>query len=227
MTRSTNARVAGITFLAYIAVAITSMILSARAKAGEGIAAKLASMAQHVSLVNAAAVLDLLSCFAAVILAVTLYALTRDEDPDLARLGFACRLCEGIVGAVSVQRSMGLLWLATAPAAHAPSAVGARDLASFLTWGDPGGYLFSATFFAVGSTAFAWLFLRGRMIPVGLAWLGLIASLLLVVALPLQIGDVVPGSVVQLLWLPMAAFEVPLGLWLIFKGAAPARRVAA
>jgi len=36
--------------------------------------------------------------------------------------------------------------------------------------------------------------------------------------------DVLPGSVIQFMWLPMAAFEIPLGLWLLIKGAAvPAR----
>jgi hypothetical protein len=47
MTRRTSARVAGYTFLIYIAVALTGMVLSSRAAAGEGTAAKLASIAQH------------------------------------------------------------------------------------------------------------------------------------------------------------------------------------
>jgi hypothetical protein len=72
----------------------------------------------------------------------------------------------------------------------------------------------------VGSTLFAWLFLRGRMIPIALAWLGVLASVLLVVSLPLQLADVLHGPVTQLMWLPMAAFEVPLGFWLLLKGVA-------
>lgn len=227
MTRTTNARVAGITFLAYIALGIGSMVLSGRASAGEGIAAILASLAQHAATVRLVALLDLLCGFSAVILGVTLYAITRDEDPDIARFGFACRLCEGLVGAVSIQSSLSLLWVATAPAAQAPSVAGAHDLGSLLQWGHPGGYLISATFFAAGSAAFAWLLLRGRIIPVALGWLGLIASALLVAALPLQIAGVLPGSVVSFLWIPMAAFEVPVAIWFLVKGAAPARRVAA
>ena len=80
-----------------------------------------------------------------------------------------------------------------------------------------------ATFFAVGSTLFSWLLLRGRMIPVALAWLGVLASVLLVVGLPLQLAGVLGGSATQLMWLPMAAFEVPLALWLLIKGLAPVR----
>ena len=49
MSRATNARVAGVAFLAYIGVGITDMLINGRAKAGADTAAKLASMAQHSS----------------------------------------------------------------------------------------------------------------------------------------------------------------------------------
>jgi hypothetical protein len=66
------------------------------------------------------------------------------------------------------------------------------------------------------------------MIPVALAWLGVLASVLLVVGLPLQMVGVLSGSVTQLMWIPMAAFEIPLALWLLIKGVAmPARRQSA
>ncbi|HEX9423014.1 MAG TPA: DUF4386 family protein [Pyrinomonadaceae bacterium] len=81
-------------------------------------------------------------------------------------------------------------------------------------------------FFAVGSTSFSWLLLRGRMIPVGLAWLGVLASVLLVVGLPMQLAGLLRGTVTQLMWLPMAVFEIPLALWLIIKGVATPRSSA-
>lgn len=93
----------------------------------------------------------------------------------------------------------------------------------------------SEIFFAVGSLLFCLLLLRGRVIPVGLAWLGVIASGLLVVVLPLQLAGLLGGSmswgasVTWLLWLPMLAFEVTLALWLIIKGVtlpAPQNRLA-
>lgn len=76
----------------------------------------------------------------------------------------------------------------------------------------------SAIFFAVGSLLFSWLLLRGRMIPVALAWLGVLASILWVVGLPLQLIGVLPDSVTWFIYLPMAAYEIPLALWLIIKG---------
>lgn len=56
-----------------------------------------------------------------------------------------------------------------------------------------------------------------------LAWLGVVASILVVVCLPLQLAGVLHGPITQLIWLPMAAFEIPLGLWLLIKGVAAVR----
>jgi hypothetical protein len=224
MTRTTNARIAGVTFLLYIAVAFPSMVLFGRATSGAGIAAKLAGLAQHAADVHLAVVLSLAGCFAALVLAVTLYAITRDEDPDLAMLALTCRVAEGVTGAGSISATLGLLWLATATGPDAPDPVAAQTLGAFILKDTP---LVSAIFFAVGSTLFSWLLLRGRLIPVSLAWLGVVASILLVVGLPLQLADVLHGPVTQLMWLPMAAFEIPLGVWLLVKGVrAPPRGAA-
>lgn len=171
MTRSTNARIAGATFLIYIAAGLAA--LSAGSAGADGSAVKLA----HV-------VLELLCNFAALVLGVTLYGITRDVDRDVAMLAMMCRVGEGVVGAVS------------------------------------GSMLVPATFFAVGSTLFSYLLLRGRTIPVLLAWLGVVASVLLVVGLPLQQAGVIGGLVTRLMYVPMLVFELVLGTWLIFKGVA-------
>jgi hypothetical protein len=165
MTRTTNARIAGFAFLFYIAAGIASMVLARRAHATE--------------------LLTLLTSFSALVLGVTLYAITREQDPDLAMLGLTCRVVEAMPGE-------------------------------------------GAIFFAVGSTIFSWLLLRGRMIPVALARLGVLASVLLVVILPLQRAGLFGGpmrwssSITWLMWLPMLVFEVALALWLLIKGVAPA-----
>jgi hypothetical protein len=155
------ARVAGFTFLFYIAAGISSMALSKQTQAAD--------------------VLSLLLNFSAIVLGVTLYMITREQGPGLALLALACRVIEAVHGE-------------------------------------------SAIFFAVGSTLFCWLLLRGRMIPTALAWLGVVASLLLVVILPLQLAGLFGGamswsaSITWLVWLPMLVFEVTLALWLIIKG---------
>jgi len=169
MTRTTNARLAGATFLLYIVAGMASMGL--RGQPG------------------VTAVLSLVTSFAALVLGVTLYAITREVDADLALLGLICRVVEAIPG-------------------HETAAI----------------------YFAVGSTIFSWLLLRGRMVPVALARLGVLASLVLVVILPLQRAGLFGGSTgwsssaTWIMWLPMLVFEVVLALFLLIKGVrAPAQ----
>ncbi|HET7249935.1 MAG TPA: DUF4386 domain-containing protein [Gemmatimonadales bacterium] len=215
MTRKTNARLAGFAFLFYIAVAFPSMVLLNRATSGVGLAAKLAGIAQHAADVRLSVLLSLGGCFSALVLAVTLYAITRDEDPDLAMLGLTCRVGEGLIGAASIPATVALLQLATVTGPQAPDGPATQALAAFVLEQSP---LVSALFFAVGSTLFSWLLLRGRVIPLALARLGLIASVLLVVGLPLQLAGFLSGLVTQLMWLPVAVFELTLGPWFLIKG---------
>ena len=89
-------------------------------------------------------------------------------------------------------------------------------------------------FFAVGSTIFCWLLLRGRLIPAALAVLGVTASALLVALLLVQRAGLFSGganwssSLTWIVWLPLLVFELAFAFWLIVKGvAAPAQRQAA
>ena len=226
MTRTTNARLAGFTFLAYIATGIASMVLFGQAAAGANAAASLASIAQHETAVRLTAVLTLLTFFEAVVLGVTLYALTRDEDLDLAVLGLCCRVGEGALGAASAVSTMRLLSVAVASSTSTvPDAAAATALGASLLRQGGESTAIGATCFAVGSTLFSYLFLRARSIPVPLAWLGVLASGLLVLALPVQLAGFLPASLAWPIWMPMLAFEVMLALWLLVKGVAmPARQ---
>ncbi len=226
MTRTTNARLAGFTLLFYIAVGVTSMVLSARTMAGaEGTAAKLASLVQHATTGRVDILLTLLQAACALVLAVTLYALTRDADPDLAVMALCCRAGEGVVGVLAPLGTLALLSVATASTAAAGAdAAAATALGALLL--SIGGWTgrIAAICFAVGSTLFSFLFLRARSIPVPLAWLGVVASVLLVATLPLQLAGFLTGPLTGYVWLPMLLFEVPLALWLLVKGvAAPTR----
>lgn len=170
-TRTTAARVAGFTFLFYIIVGISSMAGAFR----RGVPAELSTYAQNAS---------------AVILAVTLFVVTRVEQPVVAALGMIFRIAEGALGP-------------------------ALELTG-ITLSQP--TLIAATLFAIGSTFFCWLLLRGRMLPEALAWTGVLASIILVVGLSLQLDGLLGGPLTILMWMPMLAFEVPGGLWLLVKG---------
>src|SRR6266508_4315470 len=155
MTRTTNARIAGFTFLFYIAVALTGMVLSNRAASAGGTAAKLASIAGHASDVRAAVLLELLGCFSALVLAVTLYSITRDQDPDLAMLVLVFRAGEGVIGAVSSPRTLERLWLATATGADAPDPASASALGAILLKLPSWSSTLSASFYSIAPSALA------------------------------------------------------------------------
>ena len=217
MTRSASARTAGFTFLLYIAAVLGNAVLLGRAAQGQGIVAQLASIGQHATEVRIAVVLGLLTGFAALVLGVTLYAITREQDAELALLALICRVCEGVLIGLFIPGVLGRLWLAT-------SGIGASDseatqlVGAFLmqagTWNP------SAIFFAVGSTLFSWLLLQGRIVPAALGWLGVLASALLAVGQPLQLAGVIGAVDAALLVLPVLVFEVMLALWLLIKGVA-------
>lgn len=222
MTRSTNARIAGAAYLVYIGVAFPDMLLLNRATSGAGVAAKLANVAQHTTAMRIAIVLTLLSAFCAFALAVTMFAVTRDEDRDVAMLGLVCRVGEGVLGALPLT-TLGLLWLATATGPRAPDAATQAALAPFLLELGRWKTIVGSLLFATGSTAFSYLLLRGRMVPVWLAWLGVLGSALLVVLLPAQLAGLVGSPVTDAMWLPVAVFEIVLAVWLIAKGVPEAR----
>jgi hypothetical protein len=217
MTQRTNARVAGFAFLFYIAVGITQMVLSSPTQADDT-TARLALVARHAWRMRLNIILTLVICATAVVLAAALYAITRDEDPSVAVLGLSFRVGEGVLAALGALTSLGVLWLATEVAQVPATATLAELLLQLQAWN----VTIIATFFALGSTAFSWLLLRGRLIPVPLAWLGLVASLILVVGLPLRLVDAIGGTITQVMWLPMALFEIPLGFWLLIRGVRPA-----
>jgi hypothetical protein len=216
MTHTTNARIAGFTFLFYIAAGITSLVLFSRATGGQEVPAKLASIAQHVFQLRVTIILGLLEAVCAFVLAVTLYAITRDQNSDLAMLALIFRVGEGLLDANSTRPTLEMLWLGTSAGPTKPDAVTLQALGTYILAGPE--WIMAAVLFAMGSTLFSYLFLRGRTIPVPLAWLGVIASVLLVVVLPLQLAEFLRGPVTSYVWIPMLAFEVPLGFWLLIKG---------
>ena len=225
MTRRTNARLAGVAFLLYIAFGIPTMVLRGRAMTGQGIEAKLASILEHTADLHTAVLFDLFTSFCALVLGVTLWALTREQDPDVAMFAMLCRLCEGLAGALGVQRTMSLLWLANPSGPKAPDPATVHAIGSFLLNGQVSGV--GAIFFAVGSLLFSWLLLRGRMIPTLLAGWGVITSAVAVVALPLEFVHIFPSAWIWYVWLPLAAYEIPLAVWLLWRGAAAPARVPA
>jgi hypothetical protein len=211
MTLRNNARLAGVAYLLYIAVAFPDMVLSGRATAGATPAERLTTLARNQGTYSMAMVLGLISAFCAFALAVSLRGLTKAEDEDLSFFAAICRTGEGITSLISVALSVGLLALATSEP---------RDpaIAFYIFNVKSGLYDVGSTSFAVGSTLFCWLLLRGRLLPVWLAWIGVVGSAMVAVGVPLQMASVLSGPITQLMWIPIAIFEIVGAFWLIIKG---------
>src|ERR1700731_4410101 len=96
MTRITNARIAGFTYLFYAAIGICGDLLMSHAVGVEGDAAKLARFGEYATEVRIDILIKVLEAFSAFVLAVTLYGITRDEDHELAMLALVCRVAEGV-----------------------------------------------------------------------------------------------------------------------------------
>lgn len=221
MTRTTSARIAGFTLFFYIAVGILQMVLMNRATNAEGTAATLARVAGHATDVRVSVLLVLLECFSALVLGVAFYGITRDEGPELAMFALVCRVCEGVLGAIGIPRTLGLLSLATT---GAPEAGTANALGAYLLMPGPPAPI-GAIFWAVGSAIFSYLLLRGRIVPRWIAWLGVLSSALLAAGLPLQLVGVLNGLPAAYMWLPALVFELALGPWLIIRGVPPRIRL--
>jgi Domain of unknown function (DUF4386) len=223
MTRTTSARIAGFTYLFYavIGACLELLMHQARGVSVGDDAAKLVRIGQYATNVRLAVLITLLECFSALVLAVTLYGITRVQDHELAMLALVCRVVEGVLGTLRIPNYLGLLWLAKAGGAPgAPDIPTTNALGAFLLMPVPSVPI-STIFFAVGSTIFSYLLLRGRMVPVSIAWLGVISLGLLVLLLPLQLAGFSTGPLTGYYqWLPALVFQVVLGLWLLIKGVA-------
>lgn len=227
MTRTTNARVAGFTYLFYTAIGVCIELLMHQARGVDGdSAAGLARLGQYATDVRISILIVLLECFSALVLAVTLYGITRHQDHELAMLALVCRVVEGVLGTLNIPNYLGLLWLAKAGGGTgAPDIPTTNALRTFLLMPVPSVPI-GTIFFAVGSAIFSYLLLRGRMVPVPIASLGLFASSLLVVVQPLQLAGFSTGPLTGFYpWLPALAFQIVLALWLLIKGVStPATR---
>jgi len=219
MTRTTNARIAGFTYLFYAAIGICIELLMHQARGVDGGAAELVRIGQYATNVRLSILIVVLECVAALVLGVTLYGITRVEDHELAVLGLVCRVAEGVLGTLRIPNYLGLLWLAKpGGGTGAPDIPTTNALRTFLLMPVPSVPI-GAIFFAVGSLIFSYLLLRGRFVPVSIAWLGVFASGLLAVALPLQLAGFPTGPLSGYSqWLPALVFQVALALWLLIKG---------
>jgi hypothetical protein len=86
MTLATNARLAGAAYLAYLVFGIGGMAIGTAA---------------------AGAVSGVMTSFCALVLGVTLFAITREQDRDLAMIAMLCRVLEAVPGQGEIYFAVG------------------------------------------------------------------------------------------------------------------------
>ncbi len=182
--------------------------------------AKLANALQHATQLRVTVLLSLVTIVCALALSISLFVITRDYDGNVALFGLAARLAEAVTGGVYAIQTAGLLSVATVVDTSGTGAQGSAVVAHLLS-ARSSAAIMSAVLFAIGSAAFSYLLLRGRGIPTALEWLGLLASALLLLALPIQLLLDARGPVTMLVWLPMLMFEVVVAVWLLVRGVSP------
>lgn len=216
MTQRTEGRLAGYTYLAYIVFAMSAAILSGKTTAGVDTPHMLATLRSMISVAQITVLLDLLQIVCAIVLAVTLYRLSRTVDATIALLAMAFRFGEGLAGFVPLLGKLELMKLATASNSSCANSTECLAIAGEI-FNRPDD-LFGQFCFVVGGFLFAYLLLAGRLIPRWMAWTGVITIGLQLICVPLYVATILPGRVVNWLWFPILLYEVPLGLWLIFRG---------
>jgi hypothetical protein len=215
-----NARLAGTTFIFYIATTIVDGFVYAAATGTGDVATKLGTISQHTAEMRLTILFAILKIFYALILAVTLYALTRHVDREMALLAFTCRVVEGVINAMPATARFGLLSLAIATVAATPGDAASHATQATLLMGIAGwSGAVAGIVFAIGSTLFAYLFLRGQSIPAPIAWLGIIGSLLVAPLSALGGLGLVTRAMAWITSIPILLFELSLAFWLLTKGA--------
>ncbi len=216
MTQRAEGKLAGYAYLAYIVFAMSAAVLSGKTTAGADISHMLSTLRSHMALAQVTVLLDLLQIVCAVVLAVTLYRLSRTVDTTLALLAMAFRFGEGVAGFMPLLGKLELMKLATASNPLCANSAGCLAIAGEI-FNRPDDR-FGQFCFVVGGFLFAYLLLVGRLIPRWMAWTGVITIGLQLVCVPLYVATLLPGRVVNWLWFPILLYEVPLGIWLIRRG---------
>jgi hypothetical protein len=216
----TAAKVVGFLYLFTMATSIVGfclrgplLVLGDSAQTARKIAAS--EQLYRISIVS-----DLLTLAGVIILIWALYVVLKPINRNLALLAAFFRLVENSIVAAGTLSAFAVLGLLSS-GDYLP-AFDAKQLEALVyTIGvrvHGAGFNVGFVFLGLGSTVFAWLWLKSRYIPKALAVLGIVSSLLLsVVTLTIMVFPRL--EVLGLSYMmPLGLYEVTLGFWLLIKG---------
>jgi len=180
------------------------------------------SIAQHEQLFRLGITIDLIMLAASVMLVAALYVVFKPVDRNLALLATFWWLVECSIAAATVGIDFAaVLSLGGGNFSPALNPEQLQALVRLLISLDAGGNRAAALLFGMGSTLFCYLWFKSQYIPRLLSALGILGSL---------VPTLVPLSTIMFSSLadvplrrarsgiPIAIFEVAIGLWLLIKG---------
>lgn len=234
-TQRTAARVAGSLYLLTTALAFYAEFFVRAPLVVSGDAARTATnIAANAQLYRASIVVDLLMVAAVVVLNLALYRLLAPVHRSLAAVAASWRLFEvSTHAAAAVSGFVVLTILSGADYLRAFEPPQLQALARIFVTAHWTGYNVALLFFALGSTTYMYLLVRSRYVPTALALSGVVASALIllfvlarilfpdwVAVTAADIRTLPPVALVSLaiVFAPIFAFEVTIGLWLLVKG---------
>lgn len=192
------------------------------------------SIVAHAQLFRVGIVCDLLTAIGVVILNLALYELRAPAHRSLARLAALWRTAEAsIFGAITVSSFVVLSILSGADHLQAFEPGQLQALARLFVGAQSSGYVITLLFFGLGSTTYMYLLVRSNYVPKALALSGVgVSALCVLFALartvyPASVAaafaaigalPVVALVLLAVIFVPIFAFEVNLGLWLLVKG---------
>lgn len=220
-----SARIAGVAYIIAMATSIVGFIPPSQLIVSEDAAQTASNIIANERFFRVGIASNLLTYIIDVALIWALYQLLKPINQKLALLAVFLRLIETASLAVGVIDELVTVRLLTHPdylKALEPGPLYAFARVAMSTYGM--GFSVGFTFLGLGSTVFAYLFLKSNYIPKALAAWGIFSSLLIglgtfaVIVFP-EIRQLFPYG-----YGPIGIYEVTVGFWLLIKGVSEPER---
>lgn len=215
------ARVAGwIYLIAMLLSLFTQAYVPGKINVPHDVSATAHNLSAFAGLYRTAIVVDILIFVSDVVIAWAFYGMLKGVDTEVALLGALLRVADAAI--LTTATLFGIIALRLVNGTEYLAGMDSRELASLarLAIGIRGAGMYAGfVFLGAGSTVFAFLLLKSRLVPRLLPAWGMFASPLLALgSVATLLSPWFAANLSMLTMIPMFFYEVPLGLWLVFKG---------
>jgi hypothetical protein len=219
------ARVAGFTFLFAMAIVVLANYgINFRLIVPGNAVDTARNILAHETLFRINIACNLIYVVTIVALLSALYVILKPVNRNLALIAAFCRLVFALMWGITALNTLGALRL-LGDAAYLPvfKADQLQTLARLNIAASNDAYYVGLPFWGLASTVCSYLWFKSRYIPRALAAFGVISSAWCVICAFAFIAFPHFDATVNASWfdVPMAIFELALGLWLLLKGLSP------